>query len=502
MTDSPLRTLLIGSGPCETQKLADCLGAAAGRIVKISRVNSLSDGLHTLAEGGIELVLLDLTAPSLAGAESVERIFSGELSNYHAGLNAVIRSAAERFLQAPTVDEAFQDVFGRLGRTMRANRISLFENDMGTGREQYTTLRYEWTSADVFRRLGDPAYQGLGLRAAGYESWIETLQRNEPLHGHVRADKLAGSTAGLLTKGLRSVIAAPVFVGADWWGFMVFDDLDHERTWSSAELEAVRTLAGMLGSLIQRKQAEQAERRLMQVKDDFVASVSHELRTPLYAIAGFIELLQKGRVKDPEVRQEFLDRVAQNTERLTGLVNDLLDVSRLEGGRLHLDLAEVELFGLVRETLRSLESLATSKHMTLHVLAGKSDARLRVSIDPSRIRQVIVNLVANAIKFSSEGTAVEVQAATEGDYVRVEVVDHGRGISRDDVPLIFTKFYRTESSVDDAVAGTGMGLYISRMIVETHGGRVGVESELGKGSVFFFTLPLSQQEMIGGEEPA
>jgi signal transduction histidine kinase/DNA-binding response OmpR family regulator len=229
------------------------------------------------------------------------------------------------------------------------------------------------------------------------------------------------------------------------------------------------------------------ERQLDQLKEEFVSSVSHELRTPLQSIKGFVELLRKGKVKDPVVQQEFLTRAAQDADRLMVLVNDLLDMSRIEAGRLQLELTDVDMSALIAETLQSLEGLAGEKGVS--VTYTSSDTPVMVRADRHRLQQVLVNLVGNAIKFTDAHRSIQVVEEVGNRHVMIEVADQGSGIPAEALPRLFEKFYQAESSAKRAGRGTGLGLYISKRIIEAHGGRIDVRSEPGRGSTFFFVLP-------------
>jgi signal transduction histidine kinase len=246
--------------------------------------------------------------------------------------------------------------------------------------------------------------------------------------------------------------------------------------------------------ITERKRAEEAEKELMQMKDDFVTNVSHELRTPVSSVKGFLDLLRKGKVKDPTVQQEFLDRAAEDADRLTALVNDLLDVARMEAGYLQLELEEVDLSVLIAETLQSLQGLAGKKEISM--IYTVPNASVIVKADRSRLQQVLVNLAGNAIKFSEAHRLIRVTGEVTDNHVTIEVIDQGPGIPAEALPRLFDKFYQVGSSAKRAVGGTGLGLYISKQIIEAHGGHIGVESELGKGSTFFFTLPLQRNSDV------
>lgn len=265
-----------------------------------------------------------------------------------------------------------------------------------------------------------------------------------------------------------------------------------ELTMAPIPLEGSPMYTAYLRDITQRKQAEQAEKELMQMKDEFIASVSHELRTPLYSIKGFVDLLRQGKVKEPKVRQEFLDRVAQDVKRLTTLVNDLLDLSRLEAGQLDLKLEEVDLNLLIDETLRSMQGLAAQKEMI--ITHAPLEDSVMVKVDHHRLQQVLVNLVGNAIKFSEARRPIQIVSQIEQDSLMIKVIDQGPGIPSEALPRLFSKFYQADNSVKRVGKGTGLGLYISKKIIEAHGGQISVKSKLGHGTVFFFTLPLPVKE--------
>ncbi|MCK4849804.1 MAG: PAS domain S-box protein [Phycisphaerae bacterium] len=268
------------------------------------------------------------------------------------------------------------------------------------------------------------------------------------------------------------VVAELQVTQMEWWG------------------EAAQLIS--LHDITDRKLAEEAELQVMEMKDELIASVSHELRTPLFSIRGFLELLRDGKVKDPETQQEFLTRASQDANRLTLLVNDLLDVSRLEAGRLELELEDVELGTLIRETLESLRHQAQQKSIPL-TYSG-SETPLGIKADRHRLQQVLTNLVTNAIKFSEAGCPVRITSDLLDDLVTVKVIDQGTGVPAEDIPHLFDMFYQANGSHKRAGGGAGLGLHIAKRIVDSHGGQIGVESELGMGSTFFFVLPAQTSE--------
>jgi len=230
------------------------------------------------------------------------------------------------------------------------------------------------------------------------------------------------------------------------------------------------------------------ERELDRLKDEFVSLVSHELRTPLTSIKGYVDLLLDGDVGEvTEEQTEFLEIVKNNADRLVMLVNDLLDVSRIEADRINLRLTSVELGGPIQEVATALRPLMEQKGQSLELELPEDLPQVRA--DRDRVVQIMTNLLSNAHKYTLEGGAVTVRAGVDEDEVRVEVRDTGVGMSKDELDRLFGKFFRAQNPATENVSGTGLGLNIVRSLVEKQGGRIWVTSEPMKGSTFSFTLP-------------
>lgn len=229
-------------------------------------------------------------------------------------------------------------------------------------------------------------------------------------------------------------------------------------------------------------------------KSEFLANMSHELRTPLNAILGFTELIIDNIYGDvPEKIQEVLERVEKNGRHLLGLINDVLDLSKIEAGRLHLTLNDYSMQALIQTVITSVEALAAEKNLELKVRAAE-DLKTGKG-DEQRIAQVILNLLGNAIKFTEEGK-VAVQATASNDSFLVSVSDTGPGLSEADKVKIFEEFHQADGTSTRAKGGTGLGLSISKKIVEMHGGRIWVDSTLGKGSTFYFSIPIRVERQV------
>ena len=227
--------------------------------------------------------------------------------------------------------------------------------------------------------------------------------------------------------------------------------------------------------------AVEESRRAESIRKEFVANVSHELKTPLTSISGFIETLQAGAAEDPEIRTKFIDIIAIETSRLKRLIEDLLVLSEIENKK---D-AEERVFDVrnaVESTVLALEPLAEDKHIDI---VTKIDEGISITGSVDRFRQMLVNLIENAIKYSDDGSHVWVSAEDDGQHVTVSVKDEGIGIAPEHHDRLFERFYRVDKSRSKKVGGTGLGLSIVKHIAVLFGAKLKVESEVGKGSTFF-----------------
>jgi PAS domain S-box-containing protein len=235
------------------------------------------------------------------------------------------------------------------------------------------------------------------------------------------------------------------------------------------------------------------EREVARLKSDFVSKASHELRTPLSSISAYIEMLVDGDAADEDARQDFYKVISTETDRLRRLIDNLLNISRIEAGLMHIDREEVHIDGLIERAVSSMTHQAKEKDLDIHTQLAKVD--LSVTGDSDMLYQVIVNLLSNAIKYTPQGGRITV--AADADHLtrslHLSVSDTGLGIGPDETDKVFDKFYRVENYRRIA-NGTGLGLNLCRHIVETlHNGQIGLDSTLGMGSRFWFTIPMAQR---------
>ena len=266
-----------------------------------------------------------------------------------------------------------------------------------------------------------------------------------------------------------------------------------QELWLQVAEAVMRDPTGQIVGKIYTLRDISADRFVEQAKSDFVSSISHELRAPLTSIYGFAEtLLRRGELFDEVQRQTFLSYIASESDRLTGIVDALLDVAELDSGDLQVELAMIDVGNVVREVVEGLRTELAGAQANGHsFVVDLSDEPLGAEADGEKLRRVLVNLVDNAVKFSPDGGAVSVVGQKRSGSIELRVSDQGVGIPEEERERIFRKFYRGSSSV--LSGGTGLGLFISRGLVTAMGGRIWVDSVEGEGSTFTLELPLENE---------
>ena len=310
---------------------------------------------------------------------------------------------------------------------------------------------------------------------------------------------LIGLLASWASAGLFWLTARPAYTTLEWaWAsYADASETQNQLRQQNGELSGVlksldlayQRLEHLNDELNRARHAAEEARRL---KSEFAASISHELRTPLNLILGFSEMMVRrpagyGPLDLPTVYQADVDAIFRNAQHLAGLIDDVLDLSQVESGRLGMLRERVDLATVVDEATRAIAARLADRGLALEVAIPPDLPS--VVLDQTRIRQILINLLNNAARFTDVG-GVRISAEPRGREVVVAVADTGIGIPTDELPRVFDEFYQTGSALERRVGGSGLGLTISKRIVELHGGAMWVESRVGSGSTFFFTLPL------------
>jgi signal transduction histidine kinase len=467
---------------------------------------------HAEPYGGAEAMFLEEVAPLLGSAVANARLHT-ELE-LEARRREVLVDAARAFTEARSLDETLETLYEVLKYVTRFERfeVALFDDVSGSltvrcvrgesiaGAEEGSAERWdpEWTGTRIGaagRPQQDRAPFQDALEAAGMQSWIASPLRSRDRFVGVltissRSPRVHGPEDLELVRHLSDQIAPSVDSAA---ALEVERDLYHRlevQNWDLLEARAsVESAAGELRAKNEKLEAASKTR------STFLSMVSHELSTPLAIVNGFVELFMTtagDRMSEREM--EYLKVMQDNGIRLARLVDDLLDVARLESGRIGVEFEEFDGTEMVEEVVRSFEPIAGRRQQRIVADYGARGSRLRA--DRGRLSQVVTNLVSNALKYSGEGSAVYVRAARSPGWFELEVRDEGCGISEEDREKLFTAFFRSEEHRSQNIPGSGLGLVIAGSIIEIHGGSIEVVSEPGAGSTFRFSIPDRQRDAV------
>jgi len=327
---------------------------------------------------------------------------------------------------------------------------------------------------------------------------------------------------------ISSAVAIPVRGNTEVIGFIGIDNVLNTSGWTEKDLSVLRMSAEIIGSAIERHDAAeelsilntalsglnaQLEERVNerthqlgeavaaanaanQAKSDFLASMSHELRTPLNAVIGFSQVLQEQLFGPLNSKQtEYIDNILTSGQHLLALINDVLDLSKIEAGKSVLELSPVKMASLVQDSLLMIKEKAAKKHIGLNINLGAAAEELELEADARKIKQVMFNLLSNAVKFTPDDGKIVIGVERSDGRVLVSVADSGIGIPAEAQGKLFTDFYQVQGGLVSKTQGTGLGLAISKRLVEMHGGRIWVKSDgPDKGSVFAFEIPVEHHE--------
>jgi len=420
-----------------------------------------------------------------------------ERANY---LLSEIKEATEILLVDSDFEHAFQQCIARASQAIGASYAWVFrhfETEFGPVAKLITPIADE----RIEKKEKFLLERGLPYKKIGLENWHKKLAAGETIVG--KLDELSEKEQQVLQFfNIRSVLVLPIFVDNKFWGFVGFDNLNQDKNWLGLEEHILRGFCNALGGAISQQlsrrllsEAKESAEKATQIKSNFLSNISHEIRTPMNAIIGLTELL----IPDEEDKQklEYLQAVRFSADNLLRLINDLLDLSKIEADKLELNL---ESFGL-KEQLYHFEK-------TLGYIAKDKDLKITLEVaddvpdwvigDSVRLNQILLNLGSNAIKFTPKGDVhIQVSCLSEADgkkNIRFRVQDNGIGIDVDKIDRIFDRFEQAEKYTSRQFGGTGLGLTITRKLVNLMGGEIYVESRPKQGTVFTIDLPFAEHQ--------
>jgi signal transduction histidine kinase/CheY-like chemotaxis protein len=416
-----------------------------------------------------------------------------------------VNKAAGILLQAE-VDEfesALLRCMGMMGEAVNADRVYIWRNHTGENGELFCTQLYEWSEGAEPQQ--DTEYTVNVAYNEIMPGWEERFLNNECVNNFVR-EMDSETQAFLVPQGVLSLLIVPVFLRDQFWGFVGFDDCHKERLFSESEESILRSGSLLIGHAMLRndltlgirvaaaelESAFEDAQAASRAKSDFLSNMSHEMRTPMNAIIGMTQIGKSA--SSIEKKDYAFEKIEGASNHLLGVINDVLDMSKIEAGKFELFNMDFDFEKMLHKAINVSGFRIEEKKLQFGLYLDSEIPKILFG-DEQRITQVVTNLLTNAVKFTPEEGSIWLKAHFEAEEngiftIRIEVKDTGIGIAAEQHYRLFKSFVQAESSTSRKYGGTGLGLAICKRIVELMEGNIWVESELGKGSAFIFTIKL------------
>ncbi|MHB1179714.1 MAG: sensor histidine kinase [Daejeonella sp.] len=392
----------------------------------------------------------------------------------------IINSLSQEISQNLDIESIHQKLTDATTILTGAQFGAFFYNAFNTNGESYQLYTLSGAPREAFEKFGMPrntavfnhTFSGLGIVRVDDITKDERYGKNRPHHGMPKGHLPVVSYMAVPVKTSTGEVTGGLFFGHPEQG-----------KFTEEQENLVKAISFQASAALENAKLYNEVVNLNSKKDEFIGMASHELKTPLTSIMGYLQILH--RLETTEKSKTFISKTVQQVKKLSSLVADLLDVSKIEAGKLQLVKRDFELMTIIEDAIELIQNSQTSHNIVL-----KRDLNtISVNADPQRIEQLVINLLTNAVKYSPAAQIVEVLVKRHDDNINIGVRDQGIGIPIEKQKHIFTRFYRVDG-VNPSISGLGIGLYICKEVVDRHNGKIWVESTPGQGSTFWFTLPL------------
>lgn len=383
-----------------------------------------------------------------------------------------------------TVNEILDHVYENFRKYIPFDRIgfSLLEKH-GT----YVTAHWA-RSENIEIKLGGGYSLPINETSLGSVLESEHPRIMNDLEGYLRDNPKSESTQLVVEEGIQSSLTCPL-ISSKPLGFIFFSS-KNPQTYEKEHVDIYLQLAADLAAILEKAQLYEQLQRAIELKNRLLGLAVHDLRNPIMYVRGFIQLLQSDVPDgDVELKNKIMNNIDQQCGTMLHLINDLLDISAIDAGRMSINKKNVSLYEIAADVLDTNQLIANDKNISL--IAHMPDELPDVYVDKARIVQVFNNLISNAIKFSTPNTQIDIYAFHTENVVKVNIVDHGQGIPEDEISSLFHPFSRLTVKPTAGESSTGLGLTIVKKIIDAHNGSISVTSSCGEGSTFTFTLPIA-----------